>query len=261
MEKLSDVGNEMKALLPLTTLSTALPRVALALVVLCLSEAVSWAEEIAQAAPAKPEIEKLDATRYRIGDVTFDEQTREIRFPATVNMKEGFLEFLIVHEHGAVHESLFRTHVSPTHINLALTLLRYKASKEFYRIPKEDGMLSDKFYEVPEETKRAARLEILVEFEKDGVTKRLSANDWVRHETTAKAMPPSSWVYGGSDFYKGNFIPEGSGQIAAIYITDTALINYPGTDNTNDEVWTVMTERVPDIETKVTIVIAPQKEH
>ncbi len=68
-----------------------------------------------------------------------------------------------------------------------------------------------------------------------------------------------AWVYGGSDFYKGNFVPEGSGQIAAIFITDTALINYPGTDNTNDEVWTVMTERVPDLETKVTLILAPHK--
>jgi hypothetical protein len=139
-------------------------------------------------------------------------------------------------------------------------LLRYEASKEFYRIPREDGIPSDKFYVVPEETKRAARIDIYIEFEKDGVTKRLSANDWVRHETTAKPMPPSHWVYGGSDFYKGNFIPESSGQIVAIYITDTALINFPGDDNANDEVWTVMTEQVPDLETKVTLVLAPHEE-
>ena len=221
---------------------------------------VSQAEEKAPEAPAKPKIEQIDKDRYRIGDVTFDKKTREIRFPALVNMREGFLEFLVVHEHGAVHESLFRTHVSPTHINLALTLLRYKPSKEFYRIPTEKGTPSDEFYSVPEETKLAARIDIQVEFEKDGVMQRLPVNDWVRHETTAKAMPPGHWVYGGSDFYKGNFIPEDSGQIAAIFITDTALINYPGTDNINDDVWTVMTERVPDLETKVTLILAPLKE-
>lgn len=97
--------------------------------------------------------------------------------------------------------------------------------------------------------------------EKIDEMKRLPVNDWVRHETTAQAMPPSHWVYGGSDFYKGNFIPEGNGEIAAIFITDTALINYPGKDNINDEVWTVMTDRVPALETKVTLVLAPYKEH
>ena len=125
---------------------------------------VSQAEEKAPEAPAKPKIEQIDKDRYRIGDVTFDKKTREIRFPALVNMREGFLEFLVVHEHGAVHESLFRTHVSPTHINLALTLLRYKPSKEFYRIPTEKGTPSDEFYSVPEETKLAARIDIQVEF-------------------------------------------------------------------------------------------------
>lgn len=236
------------------------PRALLALGCAWLVAGVCHADEKPAAPSAKPEIEQLDTDRYRVGDVTFDKQTREISFPALVNMREGFLEFLIVHEHGAVHESLFRTHVSPTHINLALTLLRYKASKEFYRILDKDGIPTDTYHKVPEETKRAARIDIYVEFDKDGVTKRFSANDWVRHETTAKPMPPSHWVYGGSDFYRGNFIPEGSGQIAAIFITDTAIINFPGDDNTNDEVWTVMNERVPDLETKVTLVLAPHKE-
>jgi hypothetical protein len=249
------VEGQMKA----SSFSATLPRALPALAWACLTAGLCHADETPEA-PAKPKIEQLDEHRYRIGEVTFDKQTREIRFPALVNMREGFLEFLIVHEHGAVHESLFRTSVSPTHINLALTLLRYKPSKEFYRILDEKGRLTDEYYDVPEDTKRAARIEIFVEFEKDGETKRLSANDWVRHETTAKSMPPSDWVYGGSDFYKGNFIPEGNGQIAAIYITDTALINYPGKDNTNDDVWTVMTERVPDLETEVTLIIAPKKE-
>lgn len=246
----------MKTISPPVTAFHAL----LAICCVHLTAGILQAEETTKP-PQKPEIEQIDKDRYRIGDVTFDKQTREIRFPALVNMREGFLEFLIVHEHGAVHESLFRTSVSPTHINLALTLLRYKASKEFYRILDKDGRITDSYHEVPEETRLASRLAIYVEFEKDGKMKRFPANDWVRHETTAKAMPPSHWVYGGSDFYKGNFIPEGSGQIAAIFITDTALINYPGDDNTNDEVWTVMTERVPDLETKVTLVLAPHNEH
>ena len=252
------MNDVMKALRLFTA---ALPRTAIALAGVCLFAGGARAEEKAPEAPAKPKIEQLDENRYRIGDVTLDKKTREIRFPAVLNMKEGILEFLIVHEHGAVHESLFRTHVSPTHINVALTLLHYKASKEFYRIPKENGVPSGKYYEVSEETKLAARLAIHVEFEKDGETKRLPVNDWVRHETSAQAMPPSHWVYGGSDFYKGNFIPEGSGEIAAIFITDTALINFPGKDNINDEVWTVMTERVPALQSKVTLVLAPYTVH
>ncbi len=81
----------------------------------------------------KPPVEKLDENRYRIGDVTIDKRTREIRFPALVNLREGILEYLIVHQNGKIHESLFRTETSPTNINLAFTLLSYKPSKELYR--------------------------------------------------------------------------------------------------------------------------------
>ena len=76
----------------------------------------------------KPTVNKLDETRCQIGGVIFDQKTREIRFPTKVNMTEGQLEYLIVHENGKVHESLLSTTVSPTHLNLAFTLLRYPPS-------------------------------------------------------------------------------------------------------------------------------------
>ena len=69
--------------------------------------------------PVKPTVEKIDATHYRIGEVTFDQTTREIRIPAEVNMTEGLLEFLLVHKDGKVHESLFKTGINATHLNVA----------------------------------------------------------------------------------------------------------------------------------------------
>ncbi len=110
---------------------------------------------------------------------------------------------------------------------------------------------------MPEEIRAAARLRIDVEYEKDGRTIRIPANDWVQHDPTAEAMPPTHWVYGGSEFYDGKFVPETTGDIAAIFITNSALINYPGEQNMNDTVWSVFTSRVPQLDTKVTIVIAP----
>ena len=62
--------------------------------------------------PAKPSVKQLDETRFQIGEVTFDKKTREIRFPTKVNMTEGQLEFLVVHENGKVHESLLSTTIS-----------------------------------------------------------------------------------------------------------------------------------------------------
>ncbi|MEP2776003.1 MAG: YdjY domain-containing protein [Luteolibacter sp.] len=217
-------------------------------------------ETEAPAAPEKPVVEQIDATRYRIGEVTLDKKTREIRFPAVINLREGLLEFLIVHSNGKVHESLFASEVSPTHLNVAFKLLRYEASKELYRIPKEPGVLTAEFYDEPAKVKDASRIAVLVEYEKDGETQSVPAYEWIRHETTAQAMQPTAWIYGGGEFYENQFVPEQTGDIAAIFITNGALINYPGKDNFNDEVWSSFNERVPAEGTKVTLVFAPYVE-
>lgn len=218
---------------------------------------ISVGESEDSSAPNKPSVERIDATRYRIGEVIIDKKTREIRFPAVINLREGLLEFLVVHTNGKIHESLFATDVSPSHLNVAFKLLRYEASKELYRIPKEPGLLSNDFHKEPEKISAASRIAIRAEYEKNGVTRSIPVHEWIRHETTARAMPPTPWIYGGGEFYQNQFAPEQTGDIVAIFITNSALINYSGKDNINDEVWTTLTERVPELGTKVTLVFAP----
>lgn len=210
-------------------------------------------------APVKPSIQKIDDNRFRLGKVTFDKSKREIRFPARINMTEGLLEYLIVHENGKIHESLFITDTSPTEINLAFTLLRYPPSRELYPLPNATGGISDKFPKVPADVKAGARVSIDVEWN-DGVNpRRIAVNEWIQHVVKSTAMPSGPWVYGGSDFYDGKFVPETTGDIAAIFITQSALLNYPGNDNRDDTVWVVYPKRVPAEGTNVTLVIAPYK--
>lgn len=207
--------------------------------------------------PAKPEVEQIDETRYRIGKVTLDKKTREIRFPAKVNMTEGVLEYLVVHQNGKVHESLLATDVSPTHINLAFTLLRYPASRELYPLPSETGGASNKYPDVPAEVKAGARVSIDVEWTEEGKTKRLPVNDWIQHAVKTTAMPPGPWVYGGSDVFEGKFVPETTGDISAIFVNPAAILNYTGEDNKDDTVWLVYPKRVPAEGTNVTLIITP----
>lgn len=207
--------------------------------------------------PVKPAIEKLDESRFRMGQVVFDHKSREIRFPCKVNMTEGLLEYLVVHQNGKVHESLFITETSPTHINLALTLLRYRPSRELYPLPNETGGLSGDFPVVPDDIKASARIQIDVEWTEEGEAKRLPVNDWIQHAVKNTAMPQGPWVYGGSEFYDGKFVPETSGDIAAIFVAQSSLINYPGEDNRDDTVWLAFTKRIPTLGTNVTLVIAP----
>jgi hypothetical protein len=208
-------------------------------------------------AETKPVIEKIDESRFRIGKVIIDKKTREIRFPAKVNMTEGLLEYLVVHQNGKIHESLFFTDVSPTHINLGFTLLRYQASRELYALINEKGMQDVRYPVVSDEVKAAARVIISAEWEQDGKTRKIPVNDMIQHAVKTTSMPPGPWVYGASEFYDGQYVPETTGDIAAIFVARSSMINYPGEDNYDDTVWEAFTKRIPPEGTNVTIIIAP----
>lgn len=208
-------------------------------------------------APLKPSVEKIDESHFRIGTITFDQKTREIRFPGKVNMIEGLLEFLLVHENGKTHESLLTADISPTQLNLAFTLLRYPPSRELYALPNDHGGASNEFPEVPAEVKTAARIAIDLEWKEDGKLRRLPVNDLIQHTVKTTSMPTGPWVYGGSEFSDGKYAPEISGDVIAVFTTNSALINYPGEDDNNDDVWIPYPKRVPAIGTDVTIIISP----
>lgn len=212
-------------------------------------------------APAEPPIKELDADRVQIGDVILNKKTREIRFPAAVNMADGeLLEFALVHTNGKVHESLLVTDVSATNINLAFKLLRYPASIELYGIVEKDGTMSNEFPKVADDVKAASRVNISVEWEDAGKTKKNNINDWIAHGTTGEQMPAADpWVYGGSRVREGKFVPDVTGDYIAIFLSNAALINFPGKDNDSDEVWLPFPKRVPPLGTKVTVIISPHQ--
>jgi hypothetical protein len=211
-----------------------------------------------QVLPATPPvIQKIDGDQLKIGEITLHGPSREIRFPAKVQMDQGLLEFIIVHENGKIHESLLCTAISPTHLNLAFTLLKYQPSPELYLLPNETGGSSSKLPTVAEEIKAAARILIEMEWTHAGETHRVPINTCIQHTTKKKPMPPGPWVYGGSRFRDGQYAPELSGDISAIFITTSSIINYPGDDNRDDTAWTANSTKIPPAGTPVTVIISP----
>lgn len=241
---------------------------------IALASATLMAEEPTGRAPVEPEtlpapdqkiaevtpaIEKLDNGWMKIGQVTFDPRTRQIRFPSRINQTEGLLEFLIVHQNGKIHESLLVTDISAMNLNLAFKLLRYKASRELYYKLNADGTHTAEFEEASPEEKRESRIRILVEWEAGGEKRTLPVREWINHATTEAPMADDPWVYGGSFLYNGRFVAESSGDLAAIFLSNAALINFSGKDNELDEVWLPHPSRVPPEETPVTVIIEPYK--
>lgn len=212
-----------------------------------------------KAADEKPAMVKLDDGRMKFGDIIFDPKTRQVRVPCSINMNEGLLEFAVVHENGKIHESLLITKCNPLHINVVMKLLRYVASEELYAIEREPGVLTGKFPEVPEATKKAARVALKIEWQKDGKTHTVSMADCIMHAETTQPMTQEPWVYGGSMVYEGAFLAEQTGDIASIFVSRGSLILYPGKQNDNDEVWLANPKRLPAQGTNVTFIIEPHQ--
>ena len=101
---------------------------------LLLASTLSFAEQEKKgeenSAPEKPAVRDLGNGKFEIGLVTFQQKSREIRFPAEINMKDGPLEYAIVHHNGKIHEAILITKTRPFHLNIALKVLGYKESKE-----------------------------------------------------------------------------------------------------------------------------------
>lgn len=77
------------------------------------------------AAPDAPGMPVFDLGNghYRIGSITLDKNARSVSFPASINMTEGVIEYLLVNKKGKVHESLFSTAIVPTNLHVAMLLL------------------------------------------------------------------------------------------------------------------------------------------
>lgn len=208
-------------------------------------------------AKVEPAIRKLDDGRLALGEIVLDPRTREIRLPAEVNMTEGLLEFVLVHRDGKIHESLLHCGISPTRLNVAFKLLDYTASPELYFALEEDGSFANEFEKATERQRSRSRLQIEVEWKDGERTRRHPVNEWIAHGVTEKPMSGDPWIYGGSRVTGGRFEAEGSGDIVAIFLSRSALINFSGKDNFNDEVWFPFARRVPPVGTPVTVVFSP----
>ncbi len=156
---------------------------------------LSFAQDGKKPDPGAPPVRALGNGKFEVGLVTFQQTTREISFPAEVNMQEGALEYAVVHQNGKIHEAILITKARPFHVNIALKILGYKESKELFPILGEDFRPTGKFPKVPEKIRNAARVEIHLQWKsKEGKAQSANLNDWITHTVTKKPLAPKPWV-------------------------------------------------------------------
>lgn len=204
--------------------------------------------------PAKA-IQKIDGDRFKCGLIEFNQKTREIRIPSRIAIREGPLEYVLVHETGKFHESLFTTDVRPIELNIVMLLLNWKKSEAFFDFsePERGGVLVKNANNPP-----VSQVEVFVEWkDKDGKTQTCRTENWMHQIEKRAKVTDGPWIYTGSLIMpNGSFFAEDSGSILALYQDAGAMINNPREGNDLDDVW-IADPEVPAKDTPVTVIFKP----
>ena len=186
---------------------------------------------------------------FQVGRVKINSRKKTITFSGSVNMREGAVEYLLVHSNGKTHESVFVTEVKPEDLHIAALLLGVK--------PQHDLGPADRGTKVNDN----AALVINVKWERNGPTA-----DYPLHELVALKKDPSApdrkslaslpWLYNGSMVSeKASFQAGSSGSFISIIRDPESMMNYPGKSRTNDDIHAPASTKLPRKDHPVQFVI------
>lgn len=195
--------------------------------------------------PSNPPIQQIEPGVFELGKVRLNKKNRTVHFTGTVNMKEGLIEYLLVHGSGKIHESLFRTEVEPYHVHLAILLLS----------DKKNGARTDS----PGATAPAPaspepqNVRIWIEWQQGDSRQRVPAENFILDVATKKTMSQGPWTYIGSRVMDGMFLAQRDGSMIAVIDDPDALVNNRRPGAANDENWQIRATNLPDVGVPVTI--------
>ncbi len=187
--------------------------------------------------------------------VRLDKKNHRVSFDATVNQREGLIEYLIVNDKGKVHESLLATKIAPHDIHLALLLIGLKEDKKSnINEPLPPSAIDSAYlHEAPK--LRGAPVRISVAWKQDGKPQQAPAENWIFNLHTNKLMTPGPWTYNGSLVEDGQFLADSELSIVAVITDPTALANNPREGYDDDQIWQIQEKVVPAMDTPVEVTI------
>lgn len=160
-----------------------------------------------------------------IAGVRIDAAARAISFAAEVNMRTGLVEYLVVHETGKTHESIFKTKINAANIHAAALLFS------------KDSKININLIEITHGSQTNSAAALI--FDKD----------------RKKTLNQTKWAYRGSRLVDKIFLAGRDGSIIAIMEDRDALIDQDTPDAANDENWEPVTGKIPPPGTPVTVTL------
>lgn len=184
---------------------------------------------------------------YSIGNVIINSNTKEIRFPAKVNMTSGLVEVALCGPMGKLHESIFVTDAKPSNLQIALLLL---------------GLEPPENYQFGDSTtlRNADKIDILVEWKVDEKLNQLRVEDFIWNEAVNQMMQRTKWAFIGSKVINGIFIADEVQSIITTYNDPSTIIDNPTLSGINDELFIVNEKLIPPKGTEVQFILNMTKE-
>jgi hypothetical protein len=205
--------------------------------------------------PATPRLREISPGIFEYNGVRLDKKSRRISFPATVNQREGLIEYLLVNEKGKIHESLFSTAIPPLDIHVAMLLVGLKEDEHANANEPVPPSAIDTPYLQSAPKLKGTDVQISVAWMQDGRRREVSPDEWILNLQTNQPMTPGPWTYNGSLVQNGVFLANEELSIVAVITDPTALVNNPRAGYDNDEIWQVQDKAVPPLNTPVDISI------
>jgi len=185
--------------------------------------------------------------------ITIDKAKRTVTFPATINMTDGLLEYLLVTDMGKTHESLLSTKIAPYDIQVAMLLLGIKPAGKAAAEP--PPQLNRQYLRKAPPLKGPA-IALFIAWRDARGDHRARAESMIRNLTTNAPMTDGPWIYNGSEMYGGKFLAQVDGSITALVRDPAALVNNPRPGNDDDQIWEASAKAAPPVGTAVDVTIA-----
>ncbi len=189
-------------------------------------------------------IEKLDSTKYKIGNVILDSKERTITVNGKINMQQGTVELIACAPGGKMHESILTIDVVPYHLQVSLLLLglKYVGGVEYQGDAKQPQ--GDSVY-------------ITITWQLHGKDTTVAIEDLVWNIEQNRQMERTSWVFVGSKTVEGTFMADQEKSLITTYHDPFTIFDNPLKGGSNDELYKVNEHLVPSKGTPVQIVIKP----
>jgi hypothetical protein len=177
---------------------------------------------------------------------------RRVLIESTVCLREGQLEQLLTRKQTKEHEAILTADVDGEQVHAALLAAGAKAGTTVQ-------------YQPTYKPATGTTIKIMLRYQKDGKTVTVPAREWVRNAKSRKDLD-SDWVFAGSLFVPDpldkNVPPTyaaNGGDLICVSNFPTAMLDLPinSPKDNSDLSFEAHTERIPELKTKVTLVLEP----